>query len=104
MLNEGLEALGTDEYKDDGGYYNGVFQRSAIESVTLPSTLKTIAYSVFCKCKSLTDLVLPSALEQFGEMCFAESSIRLIAIPDGITEIPYGAFYGCANLTSVTFG
>ena len=42
VLNEGIEVLGTDEYKDDASWYNGVFQGSAIESVTFPSTLKRI--------------------------------------------------------------
>ena len=36
VLNEGLEALGTDEYKPDGMRYFGVFEESRLEHVRLP--------------------------------------------------------------------
>ena len=42
MLNEGLEALGTNEYPDDCIMYHGVFEESAVEYVGLPSTLRRI--------------------------------------------------------------
>ena len=32
-FNEGLEALGADEYRDDGKMWRGVFQESSIESI-----------------------------------------------------------------------
>ena len=36
VLNEGLEALGTDEYKPDGMRYFGVFEESRLERVRFP--------------------------------------------------------------------
>ena len=45
--DEGLEVLGTDEYDDDGNMWCGVFEKSSIESVELPSTLKRMEYSAF---------------------------------------------------------
>ena len=70
VLNEGLEVLGTDEYKDDGNWYSGVFQGSTIESVTLPSTLKRVEYNAFYKCTNLKSVKLPEGLEYIGKSCF----------------------------------
>lgn len=65
-LNEGLEVLGTDErIAIDIGYY-GVFEKSAVEEVVLPSTLKRIEYSAFEDCGHLKDIVLPEGLECIG--------------------------------------
>ena len=66
VLNEGLEVLGTDErIAIDMGYY-GVFEKSAVEEVVLPSTLKRIEYSAFEDCGHLKDAVLPEGLEYIG--------------------------------------
>ena len=70
VLNEGLEALGTNEYQDNCDEYGGVFQGSAIENVTLPSTLKRIEYNAFRECVNLTSVTLPEGLEYIGEFCF----------------------------------
>ena len=51
MINEGLETLGTDEYKSDGARYFGVFQEDALEHVIFPSTLKRIEYRAFMDCE-----------------------------------------------------
>ena len=55
-LNEGLETLGTNEYRENGTMCIGVFQESALESVSLPSTLKRIEYNAFKGCKSLKEV------------------------------------------------
>ena len=101
MLNEGLEVLGTDEYKDNGGYYKGVFHGSAIESVTLPSTLKRIEYDAFCKCTKLKNVQLPEGLEYVGKYCFWESALESITLPSSLKTIEQSAFYQCRNLKSV---
>lgn len=45
---EGLKALGTDECPTlDGKQMSGVFEKSALESVKLPSTLKRIECKAF---------------------------------------------------------
>lgn len=44
ILNEGLETLGTDEYKSDGKGYLGVFQESGLRRVRLPPTLRRIEH------------------------------------------------------------
>ena len=66
--------LGVDEYPKKGAYY-GVFQDSAIEEVTLPSTLRKIEYNAFRNCKYLKSIALPRNLEKIGTGCFQESGI-----------------------------
>ena len=66
QLNEGLEVLGTDEYPSDRGLYCGVFEGSALESVTLPSTLRRIGYRAFIGCEKLEAVSLPDGLEKIG--------------------------------------
>ena len=70
ILNEGLEVLGTDEYRPDGKEYSGVFQESGLTRVKLPSTLKRIEYRAFTACESLKYIDLPESLEYIGERCF----------------------------------
>ena len=46
-FNEGLKVLGTNEYISNNKRWRGVFEKSAVERVELPSTLKRMEYSVF---------------------------------------------------------
>lgn len=56
VLNEGLESLGTKEYQNAGEYSAGVFENSAVESIELPSTLRSIEFSTFRDCKNLKNI------------------------------------------------
>ena len=68
MLNEGLEQLiSEDGYYDDDKYgsshpYKGIFYRSGLEEVVLPSTLKEICGGVFADCENLRRVVLNEGL------------------------------------------
>ena len=70
MTNEGLEALGTDEYKEDGDMRAGAFESSGLKKIKLPSTIKRIEYSAFESCKDLKNIQLPEKLEYIGKRCF----------------------------------
>ena len=61
---------------------SGAFKGASIESVVIPSTVKTIENNAFLSCASLKSVV----------------------IGDGVEYIADGAFLGCTNLTSVTIG
>ena len=54
---------------------------SELTSVTIPNSVKLIAFRAFCGCTGLTS----------------------VTIPNSVTSIGDGAFYGCSGLTSVTF-
>lgn len=46
-FGEGLETLGTCDYLDDGKIWYGVFEKSSVEHVELPASLKRIEYCAF---------------------------------------------------------
>ena len=98
MLNEGLEALGTDEHTQPG-----VFEKSGIRRVRLPSTLRKIWCSAFEGCEDLKGIRLPSGLERIGQRCFYESGIEAVAFPPGLRVLAQGAFCRCERLRSVCF-
>ena len=96
-LNEGLEILGTDEYTKDGGYWYGVFQGTALESVTLSTTLKRVEYRAFMNCERLKSITLQEGLEHIGDNCFSDSGISEILIPKTVKSI------GESALTSLKY-
>ena len=83
-LNEGLEVLGTDEYVPDGAMREGVFERSALEHIKLPSTLKRIEYSAFQQCENLRRIELPDGLTTIGKLCFFKSGLEEVVFPPSV--------------------
>ena len=69
-MNEGLEVLGTDEYKEDGDMRAGAFEDSGLRKIKLSSTIKRIEYFAFENCKNLRSIALPDGLTYIGKMCF----------------------------------
>ena len=88
VLNEDLEALGAystehvENYSENDSdvtkdFVDGdVFEGSALESVKLPRTLRTLGSRTFYACERLTVVMLPEALENVGVRCFAESGLQ----------------------------
>ena len=94
MLNEGLEVLGT----DDSEWPDGVFERSRVETVSLPSTLKRIERGSFKECLHLNSVQLPNRLEEIGLHVFEGSGLESVELPSSVRVIHQGAFYKCWNL------
>ena len=63
VLNEGLEALGVDEHSRKDTAHHGVFEKCALTSIRLPSTLKIIESSTFNDCKDLNSVQFPEGLQ-----------------------------------------
>ncbi|MBQ7226484.1 MAG: leucine-rich repeat domain-containing protein, partial [Clostridia bacterium] len=73
-----------------------------IESVTLPSGIKTIGASTFSGCASLKSIKLPSGVTSIGISAFKGcSSLGKVTLPNGIKTIGEGAFEGCTGITEV---
>ena len=101
------------------------FLGTNITSLQLPYGIKTLGYSAFHGCSSLSGtLSLPESLESIGSQCFCDCSMLSgnlvlpsklkkiegstfrdcdftgdLVIPEGVIEIGEGAFYSCSNLT-----
>ncbi len=99
---------------------------SNLESVQLPSTLKTIGQQAFANCYrlksvsmqegikeipfgcfdtcySLKSITLPQSLEGIGYNAFLYcSGLEYIELPDNLSYINGGAFFGCFGLKEIT--
>ena len=97
-LNEGLEVLGTNEYFNDDGMPYGVFERSSVDRVELPSTLRRIEQGAFRECRSLRDVRLPDGLEYIGIYAFSGSGLRSVTLPGSVRTVSQGVFAACQDL------
>lgn len=80
------------------------FYGSNIESIKIPSGVKSLSGSVFGDCKKLSTVLLPEGLHTIGAYTFAKcSSLTSIIIPSTVTVIGDYAFQNCTNLTDVKY-
>lgn len=80
--------------------HSGAFSNfSYLESVTLPSTLKTIEESAFSDCYNLSEVEIAEGLEVIGNAAFIGcSKLRSIVLTKTLTSLGNEAFEGCENL------
>lgn len=65
-----------------------------LESITIPSTVKTIGKSAFSSCVRLKELYLPEGVETIGESAFSYcANLTEIHIPKSLKQIGYNAFW-----------
>ncbi len=70
-------------------------QNTTIQTVKLPSTIKSIESNAFAGCTSLTDIVLPEGLEKIASGAFSDSGIAITQLPSTLKSVGLWAFYGC---------
>lgn len=86
------------------GEYGKFSEKTAVTSVTIPSTITAIPASCFYGCTGLTSVNLPSSITSIGEYAFQNcTGLKSITIPANVTSIGNSAFQGCDNITSLTF-
>lgn len=102
-LNEGLEVLGEDgpAGRDED---RGVFERTCLEKVDLPGTLRVLGRRSFLGCASLREVQLSDGIKAVGVACFAGTGLRQVTLPASVVEVAEDAFYGCSELQRVDFG
>ena len=110
-VEEGITALGSN-----------AFSGTDARTVSLPSTLKSLANScfrycdhltkisipygvtridtyAFYQCVSLEEVVLPESINYIGERCFGDcSSLKTIKLPSNVKSLSSYAFDGCTAL------
>lgn len=73
-------------------------------TVTVPTSVKTIAPSAFAHCHKMTGVAL-SKTENIGTMAFADcTALTSVTLPDTVTEIGANAFLRCQSLAKVVIG
>lgn len=74
-----------------------------ITSITVPSSVTSIAASAFLYCSSLESITIPGTVTSIGGSAFAYcSSLKSISLPESMTSIGDGAFAYCYSLESIT--
>ena len=95
IIEEGVTSIEND-------VFNGCKQ---LTSITIPSTMDTIAFRAFYNCTLLekVEIAMPSNITTIGESAFQHcSSLQSITIPAGIKTIETYAFSDCGGLIEVT--
>ena len=84
---------------------SSAFERSAITSVYIPSSVTEIGTSAFGQCYSLASVTfaIDSKLEFIGSAAFHGAAITSINIPASVKKLDCWAFYSCSSLATVTF-
>jgi len=95
-------------YPEDGNTYpvtaigKNAFGESALTSVIIPNSVKTLGMQAFAECASLTSVTLSTNITSIPVAAFGEcSSLSSIEIPNSVRSIADGAFASCTNLASV---
>ena len=79
------------------GYLCALMER--IDSIYIPSGVKSIGNAAFQQCISLRKINLPDSLTRISNNLFYGcSSLERITIPDNVTKIGNYAFYECSSL------
>ena len=98
-LNSVVFENGTSDLTIGGSAFSGC---TALDTVKLPTNLKTIRANVFSDCSALKELDIPDSVTSIGiELCKNCGSLASIKIGSGITTLPSNCFRSCASLTTV---
>lgn len=105
--------------------YEGAFEYSGLESITVPDSVKYIGENSFASCGQLKRAVLPDKLKEIRENTFRWckslrevvfpreldavrisafegcDALRTVDLPEGVAAIDEGAFAGCKGLESI---
>ena len=76
---------------------------SSLHNVTLSDGLTTIGYCMFVGCTSLESITIPSSVTSIDYAAFASCGLKSITVPDSVTSMGRYAFNN-SNLESVTLG
>lgn len=87
------------------GIGNGAFLGcSALESLSIPSSVTEIQSQAFSGCSSLASISLPENITSIESSTFFQCTcLKSIIIPSNVTNIGNKAFYGCKNLETISF-
>lgn len=82
-----------------------VFEGSSIQSVTMPTSMRTIGSDAFADCVSLTSVSMNSGITDVGSWVFSGcTALEEVTIPTSLEELGSSMFMGCTSLTSVAWG
>ena len=72
-------------------------------SITIPSSVTSLAWGCFKGCSGLTSITIPSSVTSLGGSCFSGCwGLTSITIPSSVTSLGNSCFRGCRGLASIT--
>lgn len=82
----------------------GLFCKTGVRSVLLPSSIREIQEKAFCDCKTLKNVGFPKdfKLAKIGAQAFMGTNIRTLNIPASLRIIESEAFVDCKQLKQLT--
>ena len=115
----GCISLKSIEVSDNNENYTSVdgvlFNKDASELITYPAgkpndtyeipiSVKSICYSAFLLCTSLTDVIIANGVTSIGHEAFSYcTSLTSVTIPDSVTSIGHYAFSDCESLKDIYY-
>ena len=117
-FNEGLKELGTSVFSNtaietitipsslevvaDNQFLDGIFENTKLTTVNFAEGTKSVVGYLFKGCNSITNIAFPETIESIGNYAFYEcSGFEKIDIPSNIVTIGERAFSCCENLKTV---
>ncbi len=93
ILPEGLTSIAS-----------GAFCGTLIESIEIPSTVKSILYMAFASCENLKSIAIPDGISKITWQCFSNcGQLESVTLPVSVTEVYEGAFWDCNAITDVYY-
>lgn len=90
-ISEGTRRIGSES-----------FSKTAISTLTLPSSVNRIEPRAFSDCKELAQVQLPTWLHVLGEGAFSGSEkLTAMVLPENLSKIGSNVFYGCSLLETL---
>ncbi len=76
---------------------------TSLASVTVPSSVTSLADGVFLGCTSLESISLDGVIYMESEVFYGCASLESVSLPE-VVEIRHRAFYGCSSLSELNLG
>ena len=77
----------------------GFSECTTINSITIPSNIKSIGKYAFNKCTGLVNATIPTTVDSVGDYAFYYcTGLVNVTISEGVESIGVGAFYNCTSL------
>ena len=116
-FNEGLKELGTSVFSNtaietitipsslevvaDNQYSKGVFENTKLTTANFAEGTKSVIGYLFKDCSLLENINFPKGVETIGEYAFEDCTSLDLKIPDTVESIEESAFQGCTKIKSI---
>ena len=90
-IPEGVEYIGAEAFA----------WSNELETLTLPTTLKSIGNNAFVLCNNLRSVTIPNGVEYIDYSAFADTALTSVTIPGSVKSIGANAFGSCNILGQI---